>query len=727
MKTIFKYLLFTSAVFLFTEDIYSQVFIPKIDSSVTKMMMPIKINPSLYLYQDNNNINELLIKNEGIGNKSTVESCGYYMGDIIAFPMYFGFTDVYSPDVQVSVNSPSGCEISVCVDPINKDIVKEVNMSVDQHCINYYFSGDKGISWDGSCLPFEYVSSDPTLVINNSGTCFVSYLQNNEHLAIDECTASSVELGIYDDINGWQGPVDVRVPSNYDYNLDKPHLAVDNSVNNGNLYCAWTPMACGSTIPPECNDLGIEISRSTNNGISWDSPILVSQSIYPDPDLTVNQGVNIQTGPYGEVYAVWAVIDWETSNGRPSLTDPRDETGLVFVRSLDQGVTYDGNDGFGVLIKTIHGIAGYKKEVPGWNFTNSNRINSFPSMCVDNSGGPRNGRIYIVWANHGPIDVPDYNGILINVYMIYSDNQGDLNSWSDPIMINQVSEDDRAFFPWISCDTETGVLSVTYYNTYGDDLIACTAMSKDYGEHWETSWVGDYIFRGPIENFFGDYIGNCSKNGIIYPTFTDTRAPDIHDDCLPQVFISPYYAWNCVCDYQNVTEPVSAYNIREWEVSQNINVRNIIYATGLAVFNAGFEIMLLPSPEPYNPDEGFHAQDGSFVHAYIEGCEPFEPNSFELKSVQQKEILEIRNQGPVEPKIKIFPNPCPGNFQIDLADANIQNCHVEIINSLGTLIFSSQFINKSILKIDISNYPKGVYLIKLFDKTQTYTYKIAYL
>ncbi len=43
-----------------------------------------------------------------------------------------------------------------------------------------------------------------------------------------------------------------------------------------------------------------------------------------------NQGVNIQTGPNGEVYAIWSIYDsW-----------PSDEKAIGFAKSMDGGVTF---------------------------------------------------------------------------------------------------------------------------------------------------------------------------------------------------------------------------------------------------------------------------------------------------------------------------------------------------------------------------------------------------
>ena len=87
-----------------------------------------------------------------------------------------------------------------------------------------------------------------------------------------------------------------------------------------------------------------------------------------------NQGVNIQTGPNGEVYAVWAIYDsW-----------PSDETALGFAKSSN------GGSSFASATRIISNIRGIRTT----GVLKSQRVNSFPSMAVDISNGPTGVYIY---------------------------------------------------------------------------------------------------------------------------------------------------------------------------------------------------------------------------------------------------------------------------------------------------------------------------------------------
>jgi hypothetical protein len=74
---------------------------------------------------------------------------------------------------------------------------------------------------------------------------------------------------------------------------------------------------------------------------------------------------------------------------------------------------------------------------------------------------------------------------------------------------------------------------------------------------------------------------------------------------------------------------------------------------------------------------------------------------------------------------RIYPNPCNGKFQVEFRSKNQDDCKVEITNSLGTKVFSFFSSVKATKNIDISNYPKGIYLIKLHNQDRTYINKMV--
>src|SRR5262249_8240295 len=147
----------------------------------------------------------------------------------------------------------------------------------------------------------------------------------------------------------------------------------------------------------------------------------------------LQQGVNLQTAPNGEVYATWAIYTFGS-----------DEDAIGFAKSVDGGVSWQPARS----IQT--GIRGIR--VTGLGGAKTMRVNSFPSMTVNQ----QTGQISIVWTNVG---VPGVNSGDPDVYMINSTDGG--GTWSTPRRVNQDAQANGKdqWFPWIACDPTTGILS----------------------------------------------------------------------------------------------------------------------------------------------------------------------------------------------------------------------------------------------------------------------------
>lgn len=395
-----------------------------------------------------------------------------------------------SPDVPVTTENSTQSETSIFVDPDDPDHVLNSNNSTQNpvgslYGANYFFSYDFGETWGGSVNGAGGSNSgDPTTAINLGSRQYVGFINGS----------GGMSVAYSDDGISWTPKVCGSG------SLDKNHMNVDNSPTSpyeGNVYHAWVSFSGANT-----NE--IEIVRSTNDGVSYSSPINISSAINAGSH---NQGVNVQVGPNGEVYAIWAVYDgW-----------PTDETALGFARSFDGGATFEPAER---IITNIRGIRTSET-------SKNHRVNSFPSMTVDISG---DGTIYAVWANIG---VPGVNtGSDIDVYMIKSSDQGD--TWSTPIRVNQdpSGQGKEHYFPWITCDPETSALSVIFYddrNVASNKCEVFCANSFDGGETWEDFRVSDVDFTpAPISGlaggYMGDYLGISARGGKVYPVWTDNRS-----------------------------------------------------------------------------------------------------------------------------------------------------------------------------------------------------------
>ncbi len=417
-----------------------------------------------------------------------------------------------NPDVQItSATNRTLSENSISVSPLDNEILLCANNSTDWPVTQVYgtqvgWSTDGGLTWVSQNEGPGGVGNngDPAAVIDLNGTFYVGYIHDSGGMGV----SYSTNMGA-----SWTH-VAVTTASGQ----DKNHLMVDNvaaSPYAGRVYNAWVDLGGGA------NDNDIVFSYSSSGGATWSTITNISNNVAAGSH---NQGCNIQTGPNGELYVCWSVYD----------AFPADETALGFNRSTDGGATWVGE------ARVVTGIRGHRNtSLPNTSI----RRNSFPSMAVDVSGGPRDGTIYMVWTNVG---VPGVNTGEPDIYLVKSTNQG--VNWSTPARVNDDATTNSQWFPWISCDPVTGDLSVVFYDRRDDAGNSLTteyvAHSIDGGATWENFRVGDVQFTpapipGLAGGYMGDYLGIASSGGRAYPIWGDQRTTPFTAYVSPFAYSDP--------------------------------------------------------------------------------------------------------------------------------------------------------------------------------------------
>jgi hypothetical protein len=433
--------------------------------------------------------NEMIKLGLSEGNPVIKVAPAVYRGSIIDAK---SVKTVDSPDVAVSTTEET--ETSVFVHPNDNTYVMNSNNSGNSgsfYGANFFFSTNSGQTWGGQIQGAGGSNSgDPTTAISLTGRAFVGYIHNNYGQGVS-----------FTDNNGanWTNVLAAPNPGSM---LDKNHLWIDNSPSSpyqGYVYDAWTDFG-------GAYDSEIGFVRTTDGGVSYGSKIILSEAVNAGSH---NQGINLHTGPNGEVYAAWAIYDsW-----------PSDETAIGFAKSTDGGATFTPGQ------RIITNIKGIRTSETGKN----HRVNSFPSMAVDITGGTNNGTIYIVWTNIG---VPGTNtGTNRSIYISKSIDGG--TTWSTAVRVNQgtYANGKEAYFPWITCDPETGTLSVIFYDDRDVTLTQVetwVANSYDGGVTWEDFRVSDVAFTpsplpGMAGGYMGDYLGISARGGMVYPMWPDNR------------------------------------------------------------------------------------------------------------------------------------------------------------------------------------------------------------
>ncbi|MBN1198797.1 MAG: T9SS type A sorting domain-containing protein [Bacteroidales bacterium] len=367
-------------------------------------------------------------------------------------------------------------EPSIIINPHNTNqVVAGANIT------NYYYSMDGGATWNQGVLTSSYgVWGDPCLIVDTAGDFYYFHLSNApsgsfiDRIVCQKSTdgGASWNNGSYMGLNGNKAQ-------------DKEWAIVDQS--NNQIYVTWTQFDdYGSSNPLDSSI--IRFSRSLDGGESWSEAVRINKVAGDciDSDNTV-EGAVPALGPNGEIYVAWA-----------------GPAGLVFTKSLDQGITWPAEN------SSVCDFPG------GWDYAISGiyRANGLPVTCCDLSEGPYRGRIYINWSDqrNGPDDT--------DVWLIFSDDGG--LTWSDIKRVNDDPPGKQQFFTWMTIDQTTGYLYFVFYDrrNYSDNYTdVYLALSRDGGNTFDNIKISESPFNPTSSVFFGDYTNISVHNGIIRPVW----------------------------------------------------------------------------------------------------------------------------------------------------------------------------------------------------------------
>lgn len=405
---------------------------------------------------------------------------------ILSANILWAQTEINFPKLRLYPSSMTQTEPVMAVNPLDNSILfasaVTLNVGGGFSSEGVYASTDSGINWWGTdtckgSLIFNH-GGDPGVVITESGRFIISHIGlifpgTYTHYSDDMGLTWSSAVTVTDHQTSDKGTIDLDISNQSSY--------------KGRVYLAWVDL--------QTNPSAVFTSFSTDEGVSWTNPKVVNPS---PPQRCV--GGSIATANNGIVYTTWSGI---------TLVSPfiEDYAGLSI--STDGGVSWNAQQN----IFNMNGISGTLA-------TKGNiKVNGLPQIVVDNSGGLRDGWVYIVTTEKNISPAGSDPDILLH----RSTDGG--QTWSQGIRVNQdaLNNGKIQYFPSIQVDNQGGI-DILFHddrNTTSDSTDLFLARSLDGGNTWKEFFLANSRFKpkpivGGASSYQGDHISLLAVDNKLY-------------------------------------------------------------------------------------------------------------------------------------------------------------------------------------------------------------------
>ena len=320
------------------------------------------------------------------------------------------------------------------------------------------YSHDGGETWkiaEGTAPEMYRVSGDVSLAYDAAGHAILCYIAFDKLGSTNYWARGATRNGIFirrslDGGQTWEH--DARTVISHESTPDipfedKPWIVADTSgPHAGNLYIGWTHFTLAAS--------ELMFSRSTDDGITWSSPIkLSSVPGLPRDDNGALEGFHGVVGPDGALYTIW---------------DARD--------GIMMAVSHDGGASFSKDRLIIPAGPGY------FGITGVSRSNGFPQIGMD-MRGKHGGKLYVAWS--------DYSNGDVDVFVSSSADYG--KTWSAPVRVNTdpIHNGNDQFFQWMAVDPQSGAVNLIFYDrrTDNEQTTVTLARSTDGGKTFQ-NYIG---------------------------------------------------------------------------------------------------------------------------------------------------------------------------------------------------------------------------------------------
>ncbi|MBK8981803.1 MAG: hypothetical protein IPM38_05625 [Ignavibacteria bacterium] len=411
------------------------------------------------------------------------------MKKILMILMLISSADLYSqyPSFRLYPSTNNQIEPYIVVHPANPNIMfaSAFTVRLSFKSEGVYLTTDGGTTWTGTdtCFgqPLANHGGDPGPIIDKDGNLILTH-------------QGGFILGMYSNYStnfGQTWSDNYQIAGN---DQDKGSPATDGnplSPYYGRTFLVWTRFT---------NPFPIAISYTTNSGVNWTTPAQINNSL-PQRQST---GPSMVIGKDGTNYVTW---------GSSLLTSPFNEKNIGLAISTNGGVNWNVNES----IFECNGVK--SSSLSPWNV----RVNGFPAMDIDKTGGARDGWLYIVTSQRNFLPAGSDPDV---VFHRSTDNGV---TWSPGVRVNQdaFNNGKNQVFPTMTVDNFGGI-NVVYLDNRNSPDSAQTYLSRstDGGESWMDYIVSDHKFlpkslSGAGSGNQGDNIGITHTNNKLFPVWND--------------------------------------------------------------------------------------------------------------------------------------------------------------------------------------------------------------
>ena len=381
------------------------------------------------------------------------------------------------------------------------------------------FSFDGGTTWTFVNIPFTRCSgaapgsagdferaSDPWISFSPDGTAHYMALVFDDSVSENGmAVASSTDGGVT-----WSEPVPIKISPAQDPVFaslfhDKNSLTAD-PVDPDLVYATWTLFRTGVTT--------LLVGRSTDGGRTWGPPLPVNNFDAVDPANLAffRQGAQIVVLPDGTLVDAFFRILFNQATLQVTFEQ-------ALFRSFDQGRHWERLD---TLVSVFDDVVAVDPELP----VPVRDAGELPDIAVNRTTG----ELYMTWQDGNANSLG-----LVGIFVSRSDDGGD--TWSDPVRINQATDDTvQAFLPTVSV-ADDGTVGALFYD-FRNDVLGDLPLSADVhlslfdsdlnflGERRLTPESFDFrqmLITGARGYFPGDYVGLDAAGNDFVAAFTVTN------------------------------------------------------------------------------------------------------------------------------------------------------------------------------------------------------------